>query len=175
MSIGSATFRPGRGHPGGDGGEGDSTDGLRSGRTNLDSWPTLVVEAGDSESSLDLRNDLRWWFDISNYEVKIVLVKFDHNRHEIVLERWEEEGSNPRIGIATTRFRTSLQPVLQQTITITCDITTNPTSYNVVSGALVLKFSLLFLRDLGPGQRDVVIGIPELQDYADRVWSFVRD
>lgn len=46
---------------------------------------------------------------------------------------------------------------------------TNPASYNVARGVLVLQFELLFLRDPGPGEGDIVVGIPEL------VWVMVRD
>ncbi len=67
------------------------------------------------------------------------------------------------------------RPVLQQSITITRDTPTNPTSYNVVSGALVLKLKLLFLRDPSPGEGDVVISIPELQGFAEDIWTFVQD
>ncbi len=139
---------------------------------------TLVIEAGDSESLSALRGDMRWWFDKSHHEVKIVLLaKFNHCRHEILVERWEEEGPTPRPGATTTRTlaRSPLEPVMQQAITIARDTTTNPASYNVAKGALVLKFGLLFLRDPGPGESDVSISIPELRSYAEAVWDYVRD
>ncbi len=173
--FGSAR-RKEEGHPDGDGGEGDSTGGPLPHVRDPNRWPTLVVEAGDSESLLALRGDMRWWFDKSHHEVKIVLLaKYDHHRHEILVERWEEERPTPRPGATTTRAsaRSPLEPVLQQAITIVRDTTTNPPSYNVARGALVLKFELLFLRSPGPGERDVVISIPELQIYAEAVWDYV--
>jgi len=170
-SIGTTTFRAQQGHPGGDGGEGDSTGGPIPERDIIGSWPTLVIEAGDSESLRELHNDMRWWFSTSEHQVKIVLLaKFERTRRALILEKWEEEPSMTRRGATTTRYAATLQPVLRQTITITEDSTTNPVSYNVARGALVLGFRLLFLRDPGPGEGDFIFSVQELQAYAERVW-----
>jgi hypothetical protein len=179
LSSGSATLRR-RGHPGGDGGEGDSTGLPTLERPGKEPWPTLVVEAGDSESLNGLRADMRWWFMASNHDVKIViLTKFDHRQRHILLERWEEEESHPQGALTRSRAarlqHNGLEPILRQTITITRDATTSPASYNVTRGALVLGFKLLFLRDPGPGEADFVISVQELQNFAQRVWRFVRD
>ena len=109
---------------------------------------------------------------MSDHQVKIVLLaNFDGTR--ILLERWEEE-MQTRPGATTTRHSLQhLAPVLRQTITITRNTTTDPISYNVTSGALVLSFTLLFLRNPGPGEADFVIGVPELEDYAELVWALV--
>ncbi|KAK3940411.1 hypothetical protein QBC46DRAFT_449511 [Diplogelasinospora grovesii] len=174
-SMGSATYRT-RGDPGGDdGGEGDSTGGPLE-RGGPDKWPTLVIESGDSGSLAQLHADMKWWFSASDHDVKIVLLaKFDHRQREIVLEKWEEEGTAARAGATTTRQTPTLQPVLRQKITISRDQTTDPASYNVTTGALVLRFQLLFLRDPGPQERDFTISIPDLQWYAECIWSEVRD
>jgi hypothetical protein len=118
---------------------------------------------------------MRWWFRESRHNVKIVLAKFDDRRQNIVIERWEEEMSWPQG--AMTRSRAAavqqdglLQPVKQQTIIISRNTTTNPVSYDVVRDPLVLRFRLLFLRDLGPQEGDILIGTQQLQVYADRVW-----
>ncbi|KAK3378999.1 hypothetical protein B0T24DRAFT_694330 [Lasiosphaeria ovina] len=60
-----------------------------------------------------------------------------------------------------------------QSITITQNATTNPISYNVTRGALILSFRLLFLRDPGPAEGDLVFGVQELQQYAERIWAEV--
>jgi len=175
-TIGTATCRAQQGHPGGDGGEGDSTGGPRPERVWKGAWPTLVIEAGDSESLAGLRHDMRWWFSTSDHQVRIVLLaKFEHTRCAIILEKWEEESSIARPGAMTTRHAAALQPVLRQTITITQDATTDPVSYNVARGALVLGFKLLFLRDPGPGEGDFVLSVRELEDYAERVWEVLYD
>ncbi|KAJ3557269.1 hypothetical protein NPX13_g9962 [Xylaria arbuscula] len=170
--IGSTTFRP-KGHPEGDGGEGDSSGGPKPARYCKGGWPTLLIEAGDSESLGALRDDMRWWFSASNHQVNIVLLaKFDHPNQRIIIERWEEK-LQTRKGATTTR-QSAINPVftprLQQSITITQNIATNPVSYNVTRGALVLSFELLFLRNPGPQEGDIVISIAELQAYASDVW-----
>jgi len=142
----------------------------------MDDWPTLVVEAGYSESLNQLRNDMRWLFSESNHDVKVViLAKFDHRQHSILLERWEEQEWPPQRVITRSRAAVQQQdrfaPILRQVITITRNTTTNPASYNVSRGALVLGFKLLFLRDAGPEEGDFVISVEELQEYAERVWS----
>ncbi|KAL2199410.1 hypothetical protein P885DRAFT_67439 [Corynascus similis CBS 632.67] len=173
-TIGATTFRAEHGHPGGDGGEGDSTGGPRRERGMKDDWPTLVIEAGVSESLAGLRNDMRWWFSTSHYQVRIVLlIKFEHTRRAITLEKWEEATSSTRPRATTTRNAAALHPVLRQTITVIQDTTTNLVSYNVTRGALVLGFRLLFLRDPGPGEGDFVLSVQELEDYAKRVWETV--
>ena len=112
--------------------------------------------AGVSEPLGELRNDMRWWFSASDHQVQIVLLaKFDRSRRALNLEKWEEEAGG--------------QPVLRQNITITQDTTTDPVSYNVTGGALVLGSRLLFLRDPGPGEGDC--DLSDLQFYAHRVWT----
>ena len=171
--IGATTLRAqGQGHPTGDEGEGDSTGGPRPERSSEGCWPTLVIEAGVSQSLGALRNDMRWWFSASDHQVQIILLaKFERPQSAIILEKWEEEPSTTRPGAMTTRNAAALQPVLRQTITITPDTTTNPISFNVTSGALVLGFERLFLRPPGPGEGDFVLSVQELEDYAQIVWE----
>ncbi|KAL6881635.1 hypothetical protein HDV57DRAFT_496906 [Trichoderma longibrachiatum] len=118
---------------------------------------------------------MRWWFSVSDHQVKIVLLaKFDHRLQQILIERWEEEAAT-RPGATTTRRAATFgasQPVLQQSITITRDPTG---SYQVVRGDLVLSFRLLFLRDPGPQEGDVIIPTRDLQRYAGLVWLAVED
>ncbi|KAK4158134.1 hypothetical protein C8A00DRAFT_39520 [Chaetomidium leptoderma] len=173
--IGATTFRQ-QGHHGEDVGEGDSTGGPRPERSGCNKWPTLVIEAGHSEPLNELHNDMRWWFRTSDHDVQIViLAKFDHRQQHILLEQWEEEISYPQGAITRSRSRaaTMLEPVKRQSITITRDETTNPVSYNVTRGALVLGFRRLFLRDPGPQDGDFIFCIQDLQRYAEDVWGVV--
>jgi hypothetical protein len=180
--MGTKTLRP-RGHPGGDGGEGDSTGGPEDQRGNKGDWPTIVVEAGDSETLEELRNDMRWWFSASDHQVKIVLLtKFDHNQNQIILEKWVEIQAQTRLGATTTRAVTQaaiwLIPDCDQVITITRNPSVtntdpnrfNPTSYAVTRGALRLEFDRLFLPQPGQGGQDIIISTQDLQVYAGKVW-----
>ncbi|MBE3045126.1 hypothetical protein IMZ48_21750 [Candidatus Bathyarchaeota archaeon] len=174
MPQGSRTLRAAGGHPGGDGGEGDSTGGPSPEREGIGRWPTLVIKAGDSESLRQLEADMRWWFDKSNHDVKIVLLaKFDRRSSRIILQKWEEETPSARTGATTTRRPPPLQPVLRQEITISRDQSTDPLTYNVARGVLVLGFRLLFLRDPGLQDGDFVISIEDLERYARAVWTYV--
>ncbi|CAI4215960.1 unnamed protein product [Parascedosporium putredinis] len=155
-------------------GKSDSSGGPDPERASKGAWPTLVIEAGVSESLNELHEDMRWWFAASDHQVKIVLLtKFDLARSAIFLERWEEESCIARPGPTTTRYATASYPVLRQRIVITRDTTTNPVSYLVTSGALILPFRLLFIREPGSGEGDFVISIPALESYARTAWLLV--
>lgn len=118
----------------------------------------------------ELHNDMRWWFAASDHEVKIVLLaKLDRHRGIITLEKWEEQARGAARPGAITRHIAALEPVLRHTITITRNLTTNPVSYYVTSGALRLGFRLLFLRDPGPGEGDFVLSVEQLRKYAEDV------
>ncbi|KAK5654445.1 hypothetical protein OQA88_7356 [Cercophora sp. LCS_1] len=169
--IGNTTLSA-QGHSGRSSKEGDSTGGPEPQRAAKGTWPTFVIEAGFSQSLGKLYLAMRRWFSLSNHEVKIVLLaKF--NGTTILLEKWEEEMQVRPGATATRRSPQHPTPVLRQSITITQNITTNPTSYNVTSGALVLSFRLLFLRDPGPGEGDFVFSVQELEEYARGVWAEV--
>ncbi|KAK0703091.1 hypothetical protein B0T26DRAFT_815310 [Lasiosphaeria miniovina] len=169
-SIGLATRRVEQGHPGGDGGEGDPTGGPHPERGNKGAWPTLVIEAGHSESLGELHYDMRWWFSTSDHQVKIVLLaEYDHTRSVIILEMWEGEAQTH----GTIQQTAALQPILQQSIAIAQNTTTNPVSYNVTRGALIPSFRLLLIQDPGPGEADFVFSVPDLEDYGAMVWRQV--
>lgn len=170
VQTGTATFRT-HGHPGGDGGEGDSSGGPIPQRASTGAWPTLVIEAAVSETLSELRGDMRWWFRASGHQVKIVLLaRLAQPERTITLEKWVEV-HEPRPGV-TTRAAAQVQPRLQQTITITrATASTNPASYTVHRGALRLEFNLLFLRQPRAGEADVVLDTRSLQEYAAKVWT----
>ncbi len=166
---GAATYRR-RQESGRDSGEGDSTRGPRPARSTKGAWPTLVIEAGDSESQRRLRHDVRWWFDASDHDVKLVLLaKLCRRSGRISLEVWEGRRTTTRQGATTTRAASS-RVALQQSIIITRNETTTPVSY-VAGSPFVLDFGLLFLRAPGVGEQDVVISIADLQLFAELVWE----
>ncbi|KAK3343761.1 hypothetical protein B0T25DRAFT_615061 [Lasiosphaeria hispida] len=170
--IGSETFLAQQGHSGRSSKEGDSTGGPKPERAAKGAWPTLVIEAGVSQTLGQLHISMQRLFSMSNHEVKIVvLAKFDGTK--ILLEKWEEEMPVCPGATTTRRSLQHQQPVLRQSITITQNATTNPISYNVTRSALVLSFQLLFLRDPGPGEGDIVFSVQELEEYAEDVWAQV--
>ncbi|KAK4159242.1 hypothetical protein QBC43DRAFT_327516 [Cladorrhinum sp. PSN259] len=172
ISIASTTFSARQGNSGRISKEGDSTGRPMPERAAKGTWPTLIIEAGVSETLGQLRLDMRRWFSISNHDVKIVLLaKFDGTK--ILLEKWEED-IQARPGATTTRRSVQQQePILKQSIIISQNTTTHPVSYDVTSGALILSFRLLFLRDPCDGEGDFVISVQELKEYAEIIWAQV--
>ncbi|KAM7219833.1 hypothetical protein V8F06_004867 [Rhypophila decipiens] len=155
QELGSMTLRSGTG-PGGSSGEGDSSGGPKPQRLN--GWPTLIVEAGHSQTMKQLHNDMRWWFSASNHDVKIILlVKMYLPTKEIHIEKWQE--TVPQ-----------LVPALQQRIIIRRN-DGPPVTYSVLSGALVLDYQSLFLRLPVPPQGNIIISLQSLRDFADDVWG----
>jgi hypothetical protein len=150
--------------------EGDSSGGPIPARLRKGSWPTLMIEAGYSESMVRLREDMYWWFSASDHQVKIVLLaKFYHEgqRKRIVLEKWVETAERE------TR-RNPVRPTLMQTITMNegpLDQATGNPSYVVNGGPLLLEFRLLFLRAAGPGEADIIVTVQQLEAYAAIVWA----
>lgn len=167
-----------------DGGEGDSAGGPKPARHGPNAWPTLIIEAGASQSRRELRNDMHWWFAASNHDVKIViLIKFKQQQRQILLEKWEEllPAIPSRPGAMTTRASAAipaagarLAPVLKQTITITQDIMITPPAYNVVGAPLVLSFELLFLRDPIDEEADFVVTIADLRSFGESAWALTE-
>lgn len=182
-SIGSRTYPPRQlgGSGGQGGGEGDSCWGPTS-QHGPDRWPTLVIEAGVSQSLASLRMKMNWWFDKSGHQVKIiVLAKLDRNQRLVTVEKWTER-PHIRPGATATR-RTppvSLQPEKDQWVKIkqaagisnTDPARLNPASYRAARNLpLQLEFNLLFGRPAAAGERDITFGVGDMQDYAVRVWE----
>ncbi|RFU75473.1 dead deah box dna helicase [Trichoderma arundinaceum] len=160
---------------GGGSGEGDSSGAPMPDRDYPGSFPTIVIEGGYSRSLAQLRQKARFWFDISNHDIKIViLAKLILAQNKIILERWEERQRDPRMGATTTRRGSEWVASCHQEITISKS-SISPPAYEVTSGDLVLSFRQLFLRDPRAGEGDVVIPVTELQWYAAEVWAEVRN
>ena len=171
--TGATTYPSIQGGSDGGRGEGDSS-GLPEIRRG--GWPTLVIGACCSETDNHLRRKMEWWFEASNHDVKIVLLlQLKRNPDTITIQRWEEEPSIlNRPGATTTRHAAHLRRIQRQQIVITRDNTTNPASYQVARGNLILPFQLLFLRQPNPNipqESDIVIGIAKLQELARRIWD----
>ncbi|KAL7930824.1 hypothetical protein V8C35DRAFT_311440 [Trichoderma chlorosporum] len=165
---GSTSVGPSNGE--GSSGEPDSSGGPYPQRILFRAFPTIVIEAGCSRPLSNMQAKARWWFRVSNHDVKIVLLaKLYHSRQTIVIEKWQEKPRESREGATTTRWGSEGVPFCQQTVTIT-RTSVNPPVYQI-SADLVLSFQLLCLRDPRERERDVVISADDLQDYAKDVWG----
>jgi hypothetical protein len=164
------------------GGEGDSSRKPRSVRKGEDQYPTLVIEAGWTQTLPKLREKARWWFTKSRGDVKIVLlVKSSPGSNNITIEKWKIVQAPPRHGATTTRAAASMQaPQCVHTIKISqaagignADPNRfNPGSYVVTGGPLRLEFADVFLRQpIPPGERDLVLDDTILREYAAYFWE----
>jgi len=182
VCVGSTTFmdRDANGNITSEG-EGDSCRKPKSMRTNKDQYPTLVIEAGWSQTPQSLREKARWWFDKSNGDVKIVLlVKMSPRSNHIRLEKWKLAPATSREGATTTRAAATMTPRCVHVVEIARaagidDAHPNrfdPASYVVTGGPLQLEFIDIFLRQpIPPGERDLIIGNTTLQEYAADFWE----
>lgn len=163
-------------------GEGDSS--LRPHVRLPNGFPTVVIEAGYTQSWDSLRQKARWWFTASDFDVKIViLTKFERPRGgrggRIIIEKWKAVEAGPLPGPRTwAQANAPLAP--QATCIDTIHIThhapdndiADPASYNI-TGPLHLEFFDVYLRQPIEGlpEGDIIIDIAELQNYGVAVWS----
>ncbi|EPE03021.1 dead deah box dna helicase [Ophiostoma piceae UAMH 11346] len=182
--IGDTTFNTANGSSG----QGDSAGSPKAGR-NADDWPTLVVEAGFSQTLPSLRAKMRWWFAASHHRVKVViLIKMQLTQETLHIEKWLEMVGRP--GATATRSATRsatraglavLQPICNQAIDLEWTgprpIRQTPAQgrlphlFRVTGGPLVIEFADIFLRAPAAGEHDIVISDQNLQLYASEIWE----
>lgn len=121
-----------------------------------------MFDAGYSQTLKDMRAKARAWFADSDHNVKIVILsKLVPDQRTLIIERWEERQDERLLHV----------PGCQQRITITGSWI-NPSEYQAMeSSDLILSFQLLFLRDPGPGESDVIIPISWIKEHAQQVWQ----
>jgi hypothetical protein len=137
-------------------------------RVMAEDRPTLVIEAGWSESMNQLRNDAHYWLTKTNGEVKIVLlIHVKYAQRVIELERWENR-PNPR---PTRRSTSADRPTKIQSLQIILQ-TNAPT---IVSGGapLLLPINLIFDGAIPAGRPTTGLSITaaELQEYAEEYFQ----
>ncbi|KAL1966956.1 hypothetical protein VTN77DRAFT_3700 [Rasamsonia byssochlamydoides] len=136
-------------------------------RPNKGDWPTLVIEAGMSESLPRLRSDARWWIEHSNGRVNIVLLIWLHPTiKKIKIEKWEP-------GQAPTTRRSARPSQSNAFPTQTADITIQSNSNAIVTGApLCLEFLKIFERAaIQPTEHDIILTAQDLINWATMFWQ----
>lgn len=163
-------------------GQGDSGGLPEDVRPFGDDWPTLVVEAGWSQTIRALRQVMRWWFETSQHQVKIViLTSFQRvaGSNQIVVEKWIEAPRQSGI-MESSRSAVlgALSPVLDHTITIDYrgpEITAQSIAtislddFIVTRNDMVIELAVLLLRDTQTAQ-DCVLTEAFWKDFGRRVW-----
>ncbi|CAK9219386.1 unnamed protein product [Sphagnum troendelagicum] len=117
LATGSARF----GRRGGRSKEADVSYTPLSRPLEDDAWPSLVIEAGVSESLAMLRTDAAFWITNSDGRTRIVIVLSVNRRdRQILVERWEED---PRIRPNWSTTNYSRIPRLIQSLTLNAGVT----------------------------------------------------
>ncbi|KAK7431126.1 hypothetical protein QQZ08_002407 [Neonectria magnoliae] len=155
-------------------GEGDSSFGPIP-ATHNDRFPTVIIEAGWTQTSPAIHAKMHWWFDVSDGAVKIVLLAIASVSHrQITVEKWKLGVANPRPGATTTRSSSSMVPILHQILIITRTPGTsnnNPASFQVTGTPLRLEFEDVFLRAPVATQTNLLLNGAYFQEYASLVWD----
>jgi hypothetical protein len=147
--------------------EGDSAYKPYPSRGRKADWPTIVFEAGISESLSRLRIDTGWWLTNSGGDVNIVIIIAVNQRQlRIQVEKWEL--ALPDLGRPCTRSNQQM-PARTHEITIYPDAITGAPL--VVGAPMVLEFDKIFLRPATPPEIDVVFTAEDLSGWAARVWD----
>lgn len=128
-------------------------------------WPTMVMEAGYSESKSKLQSDAEWWIKESKGDVKAAItISLHRTKPEIVFHKWEPVDTgrtNTRIQISATR---SLQLVVSRPHgqpEVEADVTNGP---------LTVSFQDLFLRPPNRDEQDIEFTDDDLRQIAKKVW-----
>jgi hypothetical protein len=184
-SVGSSTFKnkDANGNVISEG-EGDSSRKPSSMRTDKHQYPTLVIEAGWTQTLEKLRQKAEWWFTKSRGDVKIaLLVKSSPGSNHIRIEKWKLAPAVSRRGATTTRAAAAMTPQCIHVVEIARangidDAHPNRfdlASYVVTGGPLQLEFIDIFLRQLTPpGEGDLILDDTTLQRYAANFWKLMH-
>jgi hypothetical protein len=148
--------------------EADSAYRPYSFRPNKTDWPTIVFEAGLSESLSRLRSDARWWLMESGGDVKtVIIISVKRAQSMIRIEKWELA---PRTGRRLT-LRSATNPLNHLPTQIPTKIHEITIVQNTVTGApLILEFQKIFLRPAVLPESDITFTAQELSTWAARIW-----
>ena len=133
-------------------------------------WPTIVIQAGWSESLRKLQVDAGFWLEDSGEEVKIVLLfSISRRARTIIIEKWENRPvpANRPVTRSLMRAAGNVQTATQiQAITI-------DSNSNTVNGApLTLEFRKIFLRQaVPPLEHDFTFTAQDLSEFATDLWA----
>jgi hypothetical protein len=153
--------------------EGDTSFKPASRKKESD-WPTIVIEAGLSESLAKLKSDANWWLEHSRGEVMIVvIISIKPEDKSLRIENWEKVSPAPGRPITRANPGTPIPTSVQQ-ITIRPNATGAITPNEVTGSPLVLHFHKIFLRLPIPPEADLTFSANELADFATKFWERVE-
>ena len=158
--------------------EGDSTYKPMS-RSQKDDWPTIVFEAGLSESLTGLRRDAQWWLINSGGEVKIaIVISIVLAEKSLRIEKWCLSTPPWRATRAHPNTNTPV-PMKMQELTVIQDPLIPPLpgtipTYTATGAPLTLEFEKLLLRAPVLPEGNVIFTAADLRAWAGDFWSAFR-
>ena len=167
--VGASRFRGRRSSK-----EGDSAYRPHSFRPNETDWPTIVIEAGVSESLRRLRFDASWWLTESGGDVKIVIIiSIQRAKSRLQIEKWEHAPCRRLLPLRTpnnnhNNFIRQLPTKVQQITIISNAVAGAPLP--VTGAPLVLEFDKIFLRPAVLPETDITFTAQELSTWAAGIW-----
>jgi len=137
--------------------------------------PTIMIEAGLSESLARLKVDAKLWLSYSRPnrdKVEIVIIISVQPEDRVLhIERWENAD---RPGRPVTRSNPAPIPMMMQEITIRPNAAGAITLNEVTGAPLVLNFNKIFLRNPTAPETDFTFTANELADFANYFWGQVQ-
>ena len=137
--------------------------------------PTIMIEAGLSESLARLKVDAKLWLSYSRPnrdKVEIVIIISVQPEDRVLhIERWENAD---RPGRPVTRSNPAQIPMMMQEITIRPNAAGAITLNEVTGAPLVLNFNKIFLRNPTAPETDFTFTANELADFANYFWGQVQ-
>ena len=144
--------------------------------------PTIVIEAGLSESLAKLKCDANWWLIQSGRRngdkvMIVVTISIKPSDKSLRIEKWENAPAPERpITRANPGPPIPIEiPTLIQQIIIKPNAATGTITPNEVTGApLVMHFNKIFRRDPIAPQIDFTFTANELAEFATDFWDIVK-
>jgi len=149
-------------------------------RRHEDDLPTIVIEAGLSESLAKLRCDAKWWLANPGRNggkvMIVVIILIKEKDKSIQIEKWENAlaPERPITRANPDPLNTIPMPLPIQRITVTANATGAITPNEVTGAPLVLDFDKIFLRQSIAPQTDFTFTANDLANFATYLWNGVE-
>ncbi|CAI7627834.1 unnamed protein product [Penicillium glandicola] len=125
-------------------------------------WPTIILQAGWSDSSAKLKQDVSFWLRESKEQVKVALTIKVTPKEKITIERWT---------LKQTVGGNFVEPIQTMCITRQRDTSSNPYQ---ISGSMHIQFEDCFLRAKGENETDSLVSHDDMAEIAGVVWDSVE-
>ncbi|KAJ5988247.1 hypothetical protein N7481_003457 [Penicillium waksmanii] len=121
-------------------------------------WPTIIVEAGWTESMGKLKEDVLFWLRDSEQQVKVALTMNITRRGSITIQQWSS---------IQTAHKASVKPTQTMRITRNREVTS---SQHKISGSLHIKFEDCYLRSKRNNESDFTLSSEDMSEISTAVW-----